>query len=344
MMFCDSPKLALLAFLALVCSSCTRQSNSALAGANRPPAVFASNTTSNAVDAGQGDVVLWALRRRLAADANDLDARLQLAGLYTSRGLPDLALEHYRLAAARFPDNANVTLTLVGALRDMQAPSEALRIAQEFLGRRPRESWELLSLEGVIEDEQGQFLDAEAAYRSALTIAPDRAPLHNNLGYNLLLQGHTSDAVAEFRRAIELDPDSRIAHNNLGMALASLKSFVAADALAEWQKSSGPAAAHNNLAAVLIGLGRNAEAREELMAALSYQPDFAPALANLKRLPAADQRPTAKAAPARSGSILARIFRKKQQAQPSIAADSDSKGPVNMSKARSGPADGGDKE
>jgi Flp pilus assembly protein TadD len=272
----------------------------------------ANGKVGNAVDAGQGDLVLRELRRRLAADANDLDARMQIAKLYSQKGLPDLALEHYRLAAARFPDSDAAALGLAKTLREMEQPSEALRSAEDFLTRHPRGSWELLSLRGILEDEQGHFTNAEAAYREALTLAPGRGAIHNNLGYNLLLQMRPDEAAEEFRLAIGLDPKSEIAHNNLGVALASQKSFVAKDVLAEWQRSSGPAAAHNNLAAVLMEQGRDAEAREELAAALEFQRDFPEALANLKILADRDGKPvTVAPARARRPSILAKLFGKR---------------------------------
>ena len=109
-----------------------------------------------------------------------------------------------------------------------------------------------------------------------------RSALHNNLGYNLLLQQKPGLAAAEFKRAIELDPHSEIAHNNLATALADQSRLK--EAIAEWERVAGAAAAHNNLAAVLIEQGRYAEARAELQAALEVRRDFAPALANLQLL------------------------------------------------------------
>src|SRR5271155_5653029 len=88
--------------IALVSASCTHHLQTV-----SPPAVTTMMTRQahNAVDLGDGDVEAQRLRKRLAADARDLDARISLARLYTRRGLPDLALEHYRLAAVQFPDS-----------------------------------------------------------------------------------------------------------------------------------------------------------------------------------------------------------------------------------------------
>jgi Flp pilus assembly protein TadD len=273
------------------------------------PAVPAavSREVKNAADAGEGDLELRALRQRLAANAKDLDARMSLARYYSSRNLPDLALEHYRLALAQFPDSPAVTLALAKTLREMGEPSEALRTLREYAKRQPRGSWEVLSLTGILEDEQGHLAAAETAHRAAVTLAPEKSELHNNLGYNLLSQKQFEPAVNEFRQAIELDPKSQVAHNNLAVALTRSGS-APKEALAEWGQSSGAAGAHNNLAAVLMEQGRYAEARTELQTALSLQPGMASALANLRLVSELDGKAADVPARKRRVSLWARIF------------------------------------
>src|SRR5580693_2717893 len=261
------------------CTSCTHQVQTAQSPIPVPAvnAVMAREV-KGAADAGEGDLDLRRLRQRLAANAKDLDARIALARYYAERNLPDLALEHYRLAAAQFPDSVPVTLALAKSLREMGEPSEAVKTLREFADRQPRGSWEVLSLQGILEDEQGQLAEAEKSHRAALALAPDQSELHNNLGYNLLSQKKSDAAVAELRRAIELDPKSEIAHNNLATALARSGSG-SEEALAEWSRTANPAQAHNNLAAVLIEQGRYREARSELATALGLQPNLSSALA-----------------------------------------------------------------
>jgi tetratricopeptide (TPR) repeat protein len=245
----------------------------------------------NAVDLGDGDVEARRWRQRLAANGNDLDARIALAKLYANRGLPDLAIEHYRLAAELNPDLPGLAVLLAKSLRDMNEPAEASRVVAAFVSRHPKESWELLSLQGILEDEQGRFKQGEASYRAALEIDPSQTSPHNNLGYNLLLQGHADAAAEEFRKAIAIDPHSAIAHNNLGTALMFSKSGKSEQAFAEWKKSADPAAAHNNLAAVFLEQGHYPEARQELASALQFRPDYTAALANLRLVAAADGGP-----------------------------------------------------
>ena len=174
-----------------------------------------------------------------------------------------------------FPKSPMIAIALAKTLRDMGEPAEAVRALQEFAARQPRPNSDVLSLEGILEDEQGHHPAAENAHRAAVAAAPEQSDLHNNLGYNLLAQGRMDAAIEEFRRAVELDPKSDIAHNNLAAALArsgSATKDTTSEAIAEWSRSTGQAEAHNNMAAVLIDQGRYDEARAELAAALSMEP------------------------------------------------------------------------
>ncbi|HEV8145428.1 MAG TPA: hypothetical protein VGP79_03565 [Bryobacteraceae bacterium] len=169
----------------------------------------------NAVDAGDGDMQARGLRQRLAANPDDLEARLALAHRYAQRGLPDLALEHYRLAAIRFPDSEPVALGVAKTLREMNEGTQALVGLQAYVAMHASAGWELLSLQGILLDERGKYADAEVSHRAALARDGNRSSLHNNLGYNLTLQGKRGEAAAEFHRALAIDGNSEIAKNNL---------------------------------------------------------------------------------------------------------------------------------
>jgi Flp pilus assembly protein TadD len=127
-------------------------------------------------------------------------------------------------------------------------------------------------------DSSGAWDSGEPAHRKAVELAPARDTLHNNLGYNLLMQKKNSEAAAEFREALRLNPASAVARNNLGLALASLDTV---QAVSNWRAASDPATAHNNLASVWIEQGNWAEARKELSIALGYNKSHPAALRNL---------------------------------------------------------------
>jgi len=234
----------------------------------------------NARDAGDGDYQLRVLRERVAAEPDSIPARLELAKAYQQRGYPDIALEMCRLTAARFPGSGEVELALVSALRDLNQRPEAISSLNSFLQTHPQTAPSYASWIGILYDESGQWTSGEPEHRKALQLAPGQDYLHNNLGYNLLMQKKAAEAAAEFREALRLNPASDVARNNLGIALADQNANQ--QAVASWQSASDPASAHNNLAAVLMQKGNYPEARKELEIALGYNRAHPAALRNLE--------------------------------------------------------------
>lgn len=246
----------------------------------------------NAVDAGDGDFVARSLRQKMMADPDNLAVRIELARHYQERGYKEIALEHFRLAAARFPNSAEAQLMLARALRDAGMRGEAAAGLAMFLGAHPQESPAFAAWLGILQDDLGQWREGEASHRAALELASSADYLHNNLGYNLLMQNKRDEAASEFRIALKLNPKSVVARNNLASALAAApESTTKREAIAQWQSVSDPASAHNNMAALLIEQGRYPEARRELDAALGYNRNHSAALNNLKLISQLDGKP-----------------------------------------------------
>jgi Flp pilus assembly protein TadD len=284
----------MIAVIAALTSSCVHEPQMA-----RTPATPAAPTVwdkqiHNAADAGDGDYVLKMLGQRVAAEPDNIAIRLELAKLYRDRGFPEVALEICRLAAARFPESTEAELALVRALHDMKRPQEAITA----LEAQPRQSAEYYSWLGILRDQTGAWEPAEAAHRKAVEIAPTQDALHNNLGYNLLLQKKSEAAAAEFREALRLNPASQLARNNLGLALANSD---AAQAISNWETASDPATAHSNLAAVWIEKGNYVEARKELVIALGYNRTHSSALRNMELLSRLDGQPAVLSAKSSEG-------------------------------------------
>jgi Flp pilus assembly protein TadD len=270
---------------ALALTSCAAKS-----AAVHPVPYFSSTPTrvaTNAVDAGDGDLEIAALRDSVTSRPDDVDIRLRLAQAYAAHGFADVALEHLRLAAERFPNSLPAALSLARTLRHAGQKDEALAGLKAFIHAHPQNTAEPYEWLGILNDDLQHWQASQLAYETALLYSPQSAELHNNLGNSLLLQHLHTAAANEFRAALLLQSDSAIARNNLGIALLESPK----EAILHWQASSGPAAAHNNMAALLIERGDLSGARKELETALSYDRNNAPAIFNLALVAEKDGRP-----------------------------------------------------
>jgi Flp pilus assembly protein TadD len=284
-----------MAAIVFVCLSCTRRVSQGAPPQKRPAAVHQAlqRHVDNAFDAGDGDIEARRLRQEMAVNPESLPVRLELAAHYEKQGYADLALEHYRLAAERFPNEPKIVVSMARLLNAQKLNQEAIRVIQRFTATNATPSSDLQAWLGYLYDQAGDHQSAEASHRAAIAASPGVAKLHNNLGYNLLLQSKLEQAVAEFQQALAIDPKMEMARNNLGIAL--MKNPAAGQqAVDQWVSSGGDRlAARNNAAAALIEQGRYAEARRELEAVLRSTPNYLPALKNLELIASLDGRPAA---------------------------------------------------
>jgi len=280
------PALALAAAITIGCVR-TPVVKTATPPLNSPVTVW-DRQVRNAVDAGDGDYRLRVLRQKVAAEPENVAVRIELAAAYRERGYPEIALEMSRLAAARFAESGEAQLSLARDLRATGRNTEAIAGLELYLKAHPEKGAEYWSWLGILRDEAGMWPVGEPAHRKAIEISPDVDYLHNNLGYNLMMQKKYQDATVEFQQALKLKPANATARNNLAMALAHTNDT--ARAVATWQEITDPASAHNNLAAVWMEKGNYPEARRELDLALGYNKTHPAALRNLELLGRLDSK------------------------------------------------------
>ena len=254
-----------------------------------PPQTVWERQVRNAVDAGDGDYQLRVLREKVSSEPDNVAARVELSNAYGERGYHEVALEISRLAVARFPESGEAQLALVRDLRAVNRRGEAISSLEGFLKAHPASDAKFYSWLGILRDESGLWPLGEPAHRKAVELSAASDSLHNNLGYNLLMQKKNEEAAREFEAALKLNPASEIARNNLGTALA--RSGAVEKALAAWQTNSDAASAHNNLAAVWIEKGNYSEARRELQQALGYNRAHSAARKNLELLGTLEPHP-----------------------------------------------------
>jgi len=222
------------------------------------------------------DARIQNLRNRLSKNPSDVDARLELASAYEGYRLYSEALEQFTEAFALVHSEK----AILGIARCDQALNktwQAIPLLEQFAKESPSPVvWNALGLLHAT----GDLAVGERALRAAIAAEPASDQWHNNLAYNLMLQNKTDDAESEFRKALELNSKSVATHNNLGMLFARQGKLQGA--LEQFQYAADQATAHNNLAVVLMELGKYDQSREELVKALAIRRNFQPALSNYK--------------------------------------------------------------
>jgi len=141
----------------------------------------------------------------------------------------------------------------------------------------------LFNILGACYQSLKQFDASIQMFETAISIKPDYAEAHFNLGVILKVSGRTHLAVESYKKAIALFPGYFSAYNNLGNALKQIGELE--EAILSYQNAItiNPdfAEAHNNIGIVLKDLGRLSESVKSYEAAISINPEFYDAHFNL---------------------------------------------------------------
>lgn len=129
-----------------------------------------------------------------------------------------------------------------------------------------------------------RWTNTMSLFQYTLTITPDNAVAHDNLGDVLMRENRNEEAEVHFREVVRLDPQRRpSAHCNWGMTLSNRKRWPEAVEHFHEALRLNPemAVAHNNLAMALVQLGRPREVIEHLEEAARLAPDEPEVMRNL---------------------------------------------------------------
>ena len=109
-----------------------------------------------------------------------------------------------------------------------------------------------------------------------LTIDPDNAEGHNNLGITLYDLGQPNAACKSYMNALAIEPEYAEAHSNLGITLNELGRFEAAEASYNRALAIAPhfSEAYSNLGDLLTDLKRLDEALVSYETAFNLKPDI----------------------------------------------------------------------
>ena len=160
--------------------------------------------------------------------------------------------------------------------------SDAEKLAVEITREFPKHqfAWKVL---GVLLEARGSKTEAVEANQTAVTLSPQDAEAHNNLGNTLKELGRLKEAETSYNQAIALMPNYAEAYCNLGITLHGLGKLDKSEASYNQAIALKPelAEAHINLGITLQELGRLKEAETSYNQAITLMPDDAEAYCNL---------------------------------------------------------------
>jgi predicted O-linked N-acetylglucosamine transferase (SPINDLY family) len=183
----------------------------------------------------------------------------------------------YRQVCAADPNHAG-SFHRLGVVAHQLGRSDAVELLERAVTLKP-DLAEVHNDLGNVLGAQGKFVPAAAAFERAAVLKPDFADAHYNRGLALGNLGRFGDAAKCFQRALALNPQSALAHVHLGHALRAQGKRE--DAVVHYRRAAAlmpdSAGAHNNLANALMELGQTDAAIAHFDRAIALAPDFAPA-------------------------------------------------------------------
>ena len=217
---------------------------------------------------GSSDEAIVALEKALALDPMHWKAHNNMALAAIDVGELELAEAHYLESLAIEPQPA--IYNDLGVVLERQGLVESAADAyRKALALTPELSSARFNLAASLA-RAGEFAEAETLLRALIEQSPT-TEAYTGLGIVLWRQNLEEEAISSLRAAITADPRNAGAYDALGMILVEQEKLEAAALtyrqLLEHQPS---AAAHERLAQVLRGLGREEEARREMARAQAF--------------------------------------------------------------------------
>ena len=132
--------------------------------------------------------------------------------------------------------------------------------------------WQTHNFLGTLLDRQKRHQDAIAEYEQGLRLRPDEPTLLNNSGLAYYLLGRYEEAVQSFQRALLTGSAQPKIHNNLGLALAKLNRYQ--DALESFRRAGSEEEAYNNLGVFYLSSGKAGNAIACFKKAIELSPRY----------------------------------------------------------------------
>ena len=204
---------------------------------------------------------------------NMIDSGLKKAFHFHKCGQLEKAERIYSKILGIMPGHADA-LHLLGLIYFEKGDT---RNAEEFISRAIENDETVplfyVSLGDVLQV-KGNFSDAAACYRKALSLNPDLVEALCNMGNLLRQQGKFNHAIACYQKSLAINPLLPEVHNNMGLAYHKKNDYDAAVSCFKQSVSLKPdcADAYNNLGNVYRDQSKFKEAAEQYQHALQLRP------------------------------------------------------------------------
>lgn len=225
---------------------------------------------------------------------------------------------HLKNYLEKDPNNLYARKLLASVLLKSGQGSNALTVLAPAL-KDSKPDAQLLALAGETSMQAKDFAKATEYFEKANALAPQTAMLHTALALSTLAQGENNRAVAELEMATNLDKKSVQPSILLIMTHLRLKEYdkaMAAAIVAEQVQPANPVV-QNLKGGIYLGKNDAHNARSSFEKALSIQPGYFPAVANLAQLDVLEKKP--EAAKKRFEALLERD-KKNAQAMTALAS------------------------
>jgi tetratricopeptide (TPR) repeat protein len=170
------------------------------------------------VAAGDKGKAVTPMRRVLRAPGADADLLAMATDVFLATGHYREAVKAAERMLSMRPGDMRVKVQSVEARYRMGEVEKAMAEAREAIKEHPGELAMLTAL-GTMEVEQGPRDPAYGkSLQAALKLKPDYVPALYQMGRKAQLEGNYKDAETAFRKVVKLDPDNAKAHGQLGMA------------------------------------------------------------------------------------------------------------------------------
>lgn len=227
-------------------------------------------------DMQQYDLATQSYRKVPRDDPAYHAAELGRADALRKAGKPDAAIEVLEQLAESHGNLPVVYSTLGDMLRTLNRYSEAAVAYDRALALYPEEEtgqWFVYYARGICHERTGDWPKAEADFRKALEIDPDRPEVLNYLGYSLVEKSDKLDEALELiERAVAERPESGYIVDSLGWALYRLGRYD--EAVDHMERAtelmSVDPIVNDHLGDVYWAVGRHREAEFQWKRALSF--------------------------------------------------------------------------